>query len=58
MDHKVTGDRCYSHITTVEQEMTKKQVLGENKRSNGASAESQGENYVHMHTYSAHMLTR
>ncbi|XP_027001803.2 solute carrier family 43 member 1b [Tachysurus fulvidraco] len=41
MDHKVTGDRCYSHITTVGQGMTKKQVLDEYKQSNGTAEESQ-----------------
>ncbi|TSK22558.1 Large neutral amino acids transporter small subunit 3 [Bagarius yarrelli] len=42
MDHKVTGDRCYSHVTTVGQGIMKKQVLDEYKQSNGAAEESQG----------------
>ncbi|KAI5107799.1 solute carrier family 43 member 1b [Silurus meridionalis] len=42
MDHKVTGDRCYSHVTTVGQEMDKKQFLDEYKQSNGAATPSQG----------------
>ncbi|XP_060780824.1 solute carrier family 43 member 1b [Neoarius graeffei] len=39
MDHKVTGDRCYSLVITEGQEMTKKQVLDEYKHSNGAAAQ-------------------
>ncbi|KAK3572616.1 hypothetical protein QTP86_001116 [Hemibagrus guttatus] len=42
MDHKVTGDRCYSYVTTVGQGMTKKQVLDEYKQSNGADEANQG----------------
>ncbi|KAF4090701.1 hypothetical protein AMELA_G00053990 [Ameiurus melas] len=42
MDHKMTGDRCYSHVTAVAQEITKKQVLDEYKQSNGAAAKCQG----------------
>lgn len=42
MDHKVTGDRCYSHVTTVAREITKKQVLDEYKQSNGAAEQCQG----------------
>ncbi|XP_026790800.2 solute carrier family 43 member 1b [Pangasianodon hypophthalmus] len=42
MDHKVTGDRCYNHVTTVGQEMTKKHVLEEYKQGTGAAAQIQG----------------
>lgn len=52
MDHKVTGDRCYSHVTTVGHEMTKRQLLDEYKQTNGAASQSQGERlcmciYIH-----------
>ncbi|KAF5900683.1 large neutral amino acids transporter small subunit 3-like, partial [Clarias magur] len=42
MDHAVTGDRCYTHETTVEQEMTKNQVLDEYAQCSGAPQQSQG----------------
>lgn len=48
MDHKVTGDQCYSHVTTVGHEMTKRRVLNDYKQSNGAAAQSQGESYTYM----------
>lgn len=43
MDHKVTGDRCYSLVITEGQEMTKKQVWDEYKHSNGAAAQCHSE---------------
>ncbi|KAM9477887.1 solute carrier family 43 member 1b [Clarias gariepinus] len=42
MDHTVTGDRCYTHETTVEQEMTRKQIFDEYIQSTGAPQQSQG----------------
>uniref|UniRef100_A0A3B1IGZ9 Solute carrier family 43 member 1b n=1 Tax=Astyanax mexicanus TaxID=7994 RepID=A0A3B1IGZ9_ASTMX len=36
MDHKVTGDRSYSHVTTEEQEISNKELSEEHKQSNGS----------------------
>lgn len=48
MDHNLTGDRCYSHVTTVGHEMTKRQFLDDYKQTNGAAAQRQGERYTYM----------
>lgn len=65
MDHTVTGDRCYTHETTVEKEMTKKQIFDEYIQSTGAPQQSQGESdeYTRVHTvltctYSIHIQTQ
>ncbi|KAG9275599.1 large neutral amino acids transporter small subunit 3 [Astyanax mexicanus] len=42
MDHKVTGDRSYSHVTTEEQEISNKELSEEHKQSNGVATQSQG----------------
>lgn len=42
MDHKVTGDRSYSHVTTEEQEISNKELSEEHIQSNGVAAQSQG----------------
>ncbi|XP_072534550.1 solute carrier family 43 member 1b [Salminus brasiliensis] len=42
MDHKVTEDRCNSHVTTEEQEISNKELSDEHIHSNGVATQSQG----------------
>ncbi|KAL7889681.1 hypothetical protein AOLI_G00019390 [Acnodon oligacanthus] len=41
-DDKVTGDRCYSHVTTEKQEISKKELSNEHIHDNGEATQSQG----------------